>query len=161
MKNGIKSIKQNFMFFIPSNTLSLFVYLNRPNTAVPSLLTHSVVIICDALTPLSLSACNEVKVTYKQVLLIPFMFSYHFLYFLDPLIFATNTFIIVIISFVNSSVRVSFIFLFNIIIFPCEYLSIIHSIKSYPKRVNLSLYAITNSFILPFIAYSIIFYIFF
>ena len=43
-------------------------------------------------------------------------FLIFFLYFLNPLILATYTFIIEIISFVNSSVGVSSSVLFNIII---------------------------------------------
>jgi len=61
------------------------------------------------------------------------------LYFLNPFTFATYTFIIDTISFVNSSIGVSFSFLFIITILPFEYFFINHSIISYPKRVNLSL----------------------
>jgi hypothetical protein len=49
------------------------------------------------------------------------------------------------------------LFLFIIIILPFEYVVIRSSINSYPNLTNLSLYAITNSSILPSIAKFIIF----
>ena len=74
------------------------------------------------------------------------------LYFLKPLIFATYTFIIDIISFTNSSSGSNLSFSFRTIIFPPEYFSISSSKNSNPNLVNLSLYATTTSFIFPSIA---------
>lgn len=65
--------------------------------------------------------------------------KYYLLYFLIPFIFATNIFITwrtsSTISFFGSFSSI----LFKIIICPSEYFFIILSIKSYPKRANLSL----------------------
>jgi hypothetical protein len=69
-----------------------------------------------------------------------------FLYFLKPLILATYTFIIAIISFSISSSGSNFSGSLIIVIFPFEYLVIISSINSKPNLVNLSLWATTNSF---------------
>ena len=85
------------------------------------------------------------------------IFFTSFLYFLKPFIFATNTFIIANISSDNSISVVFSSSLFIIFISAFEYVFNMFSINSYPNLANLSLYAITNSFILFFIPIFIIF----